>query len=211
MTRISIQHHYATMQPLIQLGQQIRERGHLDPKLVELVLMRCSQINGCAFCLDMHSKDARRLGETEQRLLLLDAWREAPIYTPAERAALAWTEALTLVAQTHGYLGAMVPPPPAAEADSLRAWWLEKHHLPGALAVTNTDFWRLQDPDRRRIERTAANKTSYTFGPRWPAGGAYLVDRSGTIVDVVAPSDASAELRVSRLIAALFAQQTASR
>ena len=65
--------------------------------LVELVKMRASQINGCAFCLDMHSKDARRRGETEQRLYLLDAWRESPLYTPSERAALAWTEALTSV------------------------------------------------------------------------------------------------------------------
>ena len=95
MSRFSVQHHYATMQPLIRLGQEIRERGQLDRKLVELVLMRCSQINGCAFCLDMHSKDARAAGETEQRLYVLQAWREAPFYTPRERAALAWCEAVT--------------------------------------------------------------------------------------------------------------------
>ena len=69
--------------------------------LLNLVKLRASQINGCAFCLDMHSKDARKLGETEQRLYLLNAWRESPIYTPAERAALAWTEALTQIAETH--------------------------------------------------------------------------------------------------------------
>ena len=63
--------------------------------------MRASQVNGCAYCLDMHSKDARAAGETEQRLYLLDAWREAPFYSPRERAALAWTEALTLVADSH--------------------------------------------------------------------------------------------------------------
>jgi AhpD family alkylhydroperoxidase len=62
--------------------------------------MRASQINGCAFCLHMHSKDARAAGETEERLYLLNAWRESSLYTPRERAALAWTEALTLVAQT---------------------------------------------------------------------------------------------------------------
>jgi AhpD family alkylhydroperoxidase len=95
MTRISIQRHYASMQPLVQLGQQIRERGHLDGKLVELVLMRCSQINGCAFCLDMHSKDARAAGETEQRLYLLPAWRETKLYGEAEQAALAFAEELT--------------------------------------------------------------------------------------------------------------------
>jgi AhpD family alkylhydroperoxidase len=71
------------------------QRGGLDKTLVELVKMRASQINGCAFCLDMHAKDARRLGETEQRLYLLNAWREAPYYSDRERAALAWTECLT--------------------------------------------------------------------------------------------------------------------
>ena len=76
------------------------QHSGLPARLVDLVKMRASQINGCAFCLDMHSKDARKLGETEQRLYLLNAWRESPIYTPAERAALAWTEAVTLVGET---------------------------------------------------------------------------------------------------------------
>ena len=70
----------------------------LEHSLLELVKMRVSQINGCAYCLDMHSKDARAAGETEQRLYLLAAWREAPFYSPRERAALAWAEAVTLVA-----------------------------------------------------------------------------------------------------------------
>ncbi|MGB5852590.1 MAG: carboxymuconolactone decarboxylase family protein [Rhodanobacter sp.] len=95
MTRISIQRHYAAMQPLLTLGQEIRARGHLDAKLVELVLMRCSQINGCAFCLDMHSKDARAAGETEQRLYLLPAWRETRLFSESEQAALAFAEELT--------------------------------------------------------------------------------------------------------------------
>ncbi|UFN47736.1 carboxymuconolactone decarboxylase family protein [Roseomonas sp. OT10] len=72
----------------------------LEHGLVELVKTRASQVNGCAFCIDMHSRDAMRQGESAARLFLLDAWREAPHYTPRERAALAWTEALTLVAQT---------------------------------------------------------------------------------------------------------------
>jgi AhpD family alkylhydroperoxidase len=72
--------------------------SELDPKIRELVKMRASQINGCAYCLDMHSKDARAQGETEQRLYLLNAWREAPFYSDAERAALAWAEALTRIA-----------------------------------------------------------------------------------------------------------------
>lgn len=73
----------------------------LERPLLELVKMRASQINGCAYCLDMHSKDARALGETEQRLYLLNAWREAPFYTERERAALEWTEAVTLVSESH--------------------------------------------------------------------------------------------------------------
>jgi len=73
----------------------------LEPSLIELVKMRASQINGCAFCLDMHSSDARRNGETEQRLYLLSAWRESSLYSERERAALAWTEALTAIANTH--------------------------------------------------------------------------------------------------------------
>src|SRR5260370_6389608 len=78
----------------------VRASG-LDPALLHLVRMRVSQINGCAYCLDMHSKDLRASGETEQRLYLLEAWREAPFYTERERAALAWAESVTLVAETH--------------------------------------------------------------------------------------------------------------
>jgi AhpD family alkylhydroperoxidase len=72
----------------------------LERPLLELVKLRASQINGCAYCIDMHTKDARALGETEQRLYLLNAWRESPVYTDRERAALEWTEAVTLVADT---------------------------------------------------------------------------------------------------------------
>ena len=72
----------------------------LEHSLRELVKVRASQINGCAYCIDMHARDARKAGETEVRIFLLNAWREAPHYTPRERAALAWTEALTLVAST---------------------------------------------------------------------------------------------------------------
>ena len=77
-----------------ELDAMVR-RGGLEPSLVELGKMRASQINGCAFCLNMHAKDARRHGETEQRLYLLNAWRETPYYSDRERAALAWTECLT--------------------------------------------------------------------------------------------------------------------
>jgi AhpD family alkylhydroperoxidase len=87
-------------QAMSQLERQVRESG-LEAPLLDLVKTRASQINGCAFCLDMHTKDARAHGETEQRLYALSAWRETPFYTDRERAALAWTEAVTLVAETH--------------------------------------------------------------------------------------------------------------
>ncbi|ACL58610.1 carboxymuconolactone decarboxylase family protein [Methylobacterium nodulans] len=74
--------------------------GPLEHRLMELVKMRASQINGCAFCIHMHATDARRHGETEMRLYMLSAWRESSLYSPRERAALAWTEALTRVAET---------------------------------------------------------------------------------------------------------------
>ena len=82
------------------LEKYVRSSG-LEESLLDLVRMRASQINGCAYCLDMHSKDARAAGETEQRLYVLNAWRDAPFYTERERAALAWTEALTLVTEGH--------------------------------------------------------------------------------------------------------------
>ncbi len=89
-----------SIRALIALGAQVETSG-LEPSLLRLVEMRASQINGCAFCLDMHSKDARAAGEKEQRLYVLDAWRETSLYSDRERAALAWTEAVTRVADTH--------------------------------------------------------------------------------------------------------------
>jgi AhpD family alkylhydroperoxidase len=81
--------------------EQYVHASTLEPALIHLLKFRASQINGCAYCLDMHSKDARALGETEQRLYGLDAWRETPYYTDRERAALAWIEALTLITEGH--------------------------------------------------------------------------------------------------------------
>jgi AhpD family alkylhydroperoxidase len=89
----------AAMKALQNVEAYLHQCG-LDQRLIELVKMRTSQINGCAYCLDMHSKELRRLGESEQRIYLLNAWQESPLYTPRERAALAWTEAVTLIAQT---------------------------------------------------------------------------------------------------------------
>lgn len=77
------------------------EKSGLEHSLMELVKIRASQINGCAFCLAMHTSDARKLGESDERMHLLNAWDEAPVFSPRERAALAWTEALTLITEGH--------------------------------------------------------------------------------------------------------------
>ena len=89
-----------TIKALVALENQIQSSG-LEQSLIELVKTRASQINGCAFCINMHTQDARKRGETEQRLYLLNAWRESPVYTDRERAALAWTEAVTRISETH--------------------------------------------------------------------------------------------------------------
>jgi AhpD family alkylhydroperoxidase len=87
------------IQQWLDYGTGLLKNG-LEESLMELVKIRASQINRCAFCLHMHTAAARQHGETEERLYLLDAWRESPLYTPRERAALAWTEALTLLADS---------------------------------------------------------------------------------------------------------------
>ena len=94
---------YAAVAPnafkvMLEMEKYVEGSG-LERSLYELAKTRASQINGCAYCLDMHTKDARLEGETEQRLYALSAWRETPFYTERERAALAWTEALTLISQ----------------------------------------------------------------------------------------------------------------
>ena len=88
------------LKAMLGLSGYVHKSG-LDNKLVDLINLRVSQINGCAYCIDMHWKDLRAAGETEQRLYGLDAWRESPYYTERERAVLAWAEAVTLVADAH--------------------------------------------------------------------------------------------------------------
>src|SRR5689334_20193193 len=85
---------------MLRLHEYLSKSG-IEESLLDLVYLRASQINGCAFCLDMHWKDLRAIGETEQRMYSLDAWRECPYYTDRERAALAWTDAVTRIADTH--------------------------------------------------------------------------------------------------------------
>jgi AhpD family alkylhydroperoxidase len=91
----------ALMRSWLDYGQGLIRDSGLEKGLMELVKIRASQINACAVCLDMHATDARKMGETEERIYLLDAWRETLLYSARERAALAWTESLTLVSETH--------------------------------------------------------------------------------------------------------------
>jgi len=118
-------------QALKQLQDYVQSSG-LEPSLLELVKLRASQLNGCAFCFDMHWKDARAQGESEERLYMLNAWRESHVYTERERAALAWTEALTLVAAT----GA-----PDDVYEAARAQFNEKEISDLTLAIAAINAW----------------------------------------------------------------------
>ena len=99
-TRIDVKKYISSNLTQALLKLSFESQKHLEHSLLRLVEIRASQINGCAYCLDMHTKDARAAGETEQRIYTLDAWRETPFFTDRERAALEWTEAVTLVAET---------------------------------------------------------------------------------------------------------------
>ena len=107
-------------------------RCGLPKGLIDLVKLRASQINGCAYCLDVHSKDARKAGVSEQKLYLLNAWREAPHYSPAERAALAWTEALTNIAATRA---------PDADYEALRAHFSDKEIVDLTYLIGMINVW----------------------------------------------------------------------
>lgn len=103
-----------------------------DPKLIELIKLRASQINGCAYCLDMHSKDARHIGETEQRIYLLSAWREAPFYTDEERAVLALTEAVTDIS---------LEGVPDELYDHVRTYFDEKQYVDLVILINTINSW----------------------------------------------------------------------
>ncbi|HET7569106.1 MAG TPA: carboxymuconolactone decarboxylase family protein [Gammaproteobacteria bacterium] len=108
------------------------EASGLEPSLLELVKFRASQINGCAYCLDMHSKDARAAGETEQRLYALSAWEETPFFTDRERAALAWTETLTNISETHA---------PDEAFEAARQHFTDKELVDLTLAIVAINGW----------------------------------------------------------------------
>jgi len=130
--------------PMMAMEAYIADCG-LEYSLIQLVKTRASQINGCANCLHMHTADARKAGETEARLYLLNAWRESDLYTPRERAALAWTESLTLITQTHA---------PDEDYDAARGEFSEKELVDLTLLITAINAWnrisigfRMQHPN----------------------------------------------------------------
>jgi AhpD family alkylhydroperoxidase len=116
---------------MLALESAVRSSS-LESNLLDLVRVRASQINGCAYCIDMHSKELRAAGESEQRIYLLDAWREAPFYSDRERAALAWTEAVTLIAERHV---------PDDVYDEARQYFTDSELARLTLAVVSVNGW----------------------------------------------------------------------
>jgi AhpD family alkylhydroperoxidase len=119
------------MKALTALENAIQASG-LEPSLIHLVKTRASQINGCAYCIHMHTRDARAHGESEERLYLLDAWRESPLYSDRERAALEWTEAVTLISQTHA---------PDAAYDEVKRHFAEGELVKLTLLIATINAW----------------------------------------------------------------------
>jgi AhpD family alkylhydroperoxidase len=134
------------MQAMLNLEKAVVSSG-LEHSLIELVKTRASQINGCGYCIDMHTRDARKAGETEARLYLLDAWREVPHYTPRERAALAWTEALTLIASTHA---------PDADYEGLKPHFTDEEIVKLSLLIVTINGWNRLAIGFRNVPAVAA-------------------------------------------------------
>ena len=140
--RIDLMHlNPGVIQAMLGLERQVQRAG-LDTTLLDLVRMRASQINGCSCCLDIHSKDARANGETEQRLYGLTAWRETPYYSASERAALEWTEVLTLVSETHV---------PDEVYERVRAQFSDDELLHLTLAIVSINGWNRLNAAARTV------------------------------------------------------------
>jgi len=140
------------LEPLIAIGPLVAAGG-IEPSLMLLIEIRASQINGCANCLHMHTADARKAGEREERIYLLDAWRESEMYTPRERAALAWTESLTKIYETHA---------PDADYEALKPHFTESQIVYLTVLITAINAWnriaigfRAEHPNDRRLAAAA--------------------------------------------------------
>ncbi len=136
---------------MLGLGQYLQECG-LEESLLLLIELRSSQINGCAYCLDMHWKDLRAIGENEQRLYSLDAWRECPFYTERERAALEWAEAVTLI--TNGHV-------PDEIYEKVRPHFSEKELSDLTLAVATINVWNRLNISARTVPGNYQPAKSY--------------------------------------------------
>ncbi len=132
------------VQAMLGLEGYVRQSG-LDHALLDLIRTRASQLNGCAYCIDMHTKDARARGEHEQRLYALSAWRETPFFSPRERAALAWTEAVTLIADRHA---------PDDVYEDARRFFSEKELVDLTLAIVAINGWNRLAISMRTIPGT---------------------------------------------------------
>jgi AhpD family alkylhydroperoxidase len=152
--RIDIAHASpAAYKAVLGLEQYVRSSG-IEPKILHLIKVRASQINGCAYCIDMHTKDARVAGETEQRIYALDAWRETPFYSDKERAALELTEAVTLIREGHV---------PDEVFEQARAHFNEAEMLNITLAIATINVWnRLAITFRSVPGEYQPAKTSHT-------------------------------------------------
>lgn len=138
------------LQPMLELEKAVRSSG-LELSLIHLVKTRASQLNGCAHCIHMHTRDARAAGEREERLYLLSAWRESPLYTARERAALEWTEALTLLADTHA--------PDAAYAE-LASQFDEAERVKLSLLIVAINGWNRLAVGFRAVHPTGSDRAA---------------------------------------------------
>ena len=143
----------------------VRRQLRTGPALLQLMKLRASQINGCACCIDMHTKDARAGGESEQRLYALSAWRETPFFTDRERAALAWTEAVTLIGQDHA---------PDEVYEEVRRRFTEKELVGLTMAIVAINGWNPVPPSASGRFRNIP-----AVGRTWPRRGVYESLRRG--------------------------------
>jgi AhpD family alkylhydroperoxidase len=140
----------ALMQSWLEFGKGVLSSG-LEDSLMELVKIRASQINGCAVCLQMHTASARGRGESEERLYLLDAWRESPLYTGRERAALAWTEALTKLSETRA---------PDSEYEAMRAHFTDEEQVTLTLLIVAINGWNQINVGFRALHPVAGSQAA---------------------------------------------------
>jgi AhpD family alkylhydroperoxidase len=146
--RLNLRDFPELLKPLLAFEEAVAASG-LERSLIELVKTRASQINGCAYCLHMHTRDARAEGESEERLYLLDAWRESPLYTERERAALAWTEALTRISETHA---------PDADYEAVRAQFSPEEQVKLSLLIGAINTWNRLSIGFRLVPPVKAGK-----------------------------------------------------